>query len=109
MDNRISKLIPLTEATFYTLLVLKKPLHGYGIIKEVEVLTKGRMILAAGTLYGVVQNLLKYNLIELVNEDIKSRKKKEYRITELGIELLNLEVKRLEELMSNAKKVLVNG
>lgn len=106
MDKRIKKLSPLTESTFYVLLVLKNPLHGYGIIKEVEDLTKGRMVLAAGTLYGVIQNLRKYDLIYLYNEDIKNKKKKEYVITDIGLELLTFEVKRLREMIRNSRKVV---
>ena len=43
---------PLTEAFFYILLALRLPNHGYGVIQEVEELTKGRVVLGAGTLYG---------------------------------------------------------
>lgn len=109
MNKRIRNLSPLTESTFYTLLVLQNPLHGYGIIKEVEEMTKGRLILAAGTLYGVIQNLLKYELIYLYNEDIKSKKKKEYQVTQLGKELLKYETKRLKEMVRNSRKVVVNN
>ena len=41
----------LTEAVYYILLSLYKPLHGYGIIQNVNELSKGRVKLAAGTLY----------------------------------------------------------
>ena len=108
MDKKIRNLSPLTESTFYTLLVLQNPLHGYGIIKEVEEMTKGRLVLAAGTLYGVIQNLIKYELIYLYNEDIKSKKKKEYQVTQLGRELLKYETKRLKEMVRNSRKVVVN-
>ena len=36
---------PLTEAFFYILLALRLPNHGYGVIQEVEELTKGRVVL----------------------------------------------------------------
>ncbi|MDE6233212.1 MAG: PadR family transcriptional regulator, partial [Lachnospiraceae bacterium] len=42
----------LTEAVYYILLSLIQPLHGYGIMQNVEKLSKGRVRLAAGTLYG---------------------------------------------------------
>ena len=105
MSKNIKALSPLTESTFYVLLVLKKPMHGYGIIKEVELLTKGRLTLAAGTLYGVIQNLLKYKLIYLYNEDVNNKKKKEYQITEEGAKLLRFETKRLREMIRNVRSV----
>ena len=48
----------LTEAVFYILLSLQKPLHGYGIIQNVEELSHGRVKLAAGTLYGALNSLV---------------------------------------------------
>lgn len=33
----------LTEAVYYILLVLLEPKHGYGIMQEVEELSKGRI------------------------------------------------------------------
>ncbi len=106
MDNKIKKLSPLTESTFYILLVLQNQNHGYGVIKQVEDLTKGRLKLAAGTLYGAIQNLLRYKLISLVNEDVSNKKKKEYLTTELGKSLLSYEIKRLKEMIKSAKVVI---
>ena len=50
--------IVLTEATYYILLALYNPQHGYGIMQEVEELSKGRVRLAAGTLYGALNVLV---------------------------------------------------
>ena len=47
----------LTEAVFYILLSLDTPLHGYGIMQNVEHLSGGRVRLAAGTLYGALATL----------------------------------------------------
>ena len=44
----------LTEAVYYILLSLVEPKHGYGIMQNVEMLSGGRVRLAAGTLYGIV-------------------------------------------------------
>ena len=49
---------PLTEALFYILLAVRKPIHGYGIIQEVSELTGGRVNLGPGTLYGAINSLL---------------------------------------------------
>ena len=56
--------LPLTETTFYILLVLTTPAHGYAIIQEIDKLSDGSVKVAAGTMYGAIENLLKLNLIE---------------------------------------------
>lgn len=94
---------PLTEASYYILLSLIKPLHGYGIIKEVEEMSHNRIRLAAGTLYGALSSLLSYKLIKIVDEQETSRKRKTYQVTEKGLELLKYEIDRLEEMISNGK------
>ena len=75
---------PLTEAFFYILLALRRPNHGYGVIQEVEELTKGRVVLGAGTLYGALQTMQKRGWIRIYSQDTESRKKKEYIITDTG-------------------------
>ena len=96
---------PLTEAVYYILLSLLEPLHGYGIIQNVEKLSGGRVRLAAGTLYGAINTLLEKGWIIALEEEADSRKK-EYVITELGREMLNKELQRLEELVQNGKRLL---
>lgn len=94
---------PLTEAFFYILLALRTPNHGYGIVQEVKQLTGGRLVLGAGTLYGALQALQKKEWIEIYSVDQKSRKKKEYVVTEQGKEVFRTERKRLVELLKNAR------
>ena len=48
----------LTEAIYYILLALQEPLHGYGIMQKTSSMSKGRLVLSAGTLYGAISNLL---------------------------------------------------
>lgn len=93
---------PLTEAFFYILLAVRKPNHGYGIIQEVEWLTKGRVVLGAGTLYGAIQSLQNKQWIRIYSAETDSRKKKEYIITALGREIFEIERTRLKELLDNA-------
>jgi len=93
---------PLTEAFFYILLSLRHLNHGYGIIQEVEELTKGRVSLGAGTLYGALQTMQKRGWIRVVSQETESRKKKEYIITEAGKEVFETERARLAELLGNA-------
>lgn len=104
MNKIIQKLTPLTEATYYTLLALIKPLHGYGIIKKVEDMTDGRLVLAPGTLYGVLTSLQKYKVIRLDHEEEHNKKKKVYAITPLGEELLHVELARLSEMVKHGKR-----
>lgn len=94
---------PLTEAFYYILLSLRRPNHGYGIIQEVEQITKGRVVLGAGTLYGALQTLLKREWIRIYSQAADSRKKKEYVITDLGRNAFEKEKRRLEELVENGK------
>ena len=100
MDN-----YPLTESIYYILIALRNPNHGYGIIQEVSSLTKGRVVLGAGTLYGAVQSLLDKGWIELHSVQTTSRKKKEYVITGTGIEALRNERDRLRELLEHSKLI----
>ena len=96
---------PLTEAVYYILLSVTQPMHGYGIIQNVKDMSGGRLVLAAGTLYGAITNLLAKGWIETAGEEENSRKK-EYIITESGLAVLKNELARLEELVSNGKKVI---
>lgn len=100
---------PLTEAFFYILLALRKPNHGYGIIQEIEEITKGRVVLGAGTLYGALQTMQKRGWIQIYSLDTESRKKKEYILTDAGRQAFERERIRLEELLNNAKMMGGNG
>ena len=95
----------LTEAVYYILLSLTEPLHGYGIMQNVEYLSHGRVKLAAGTLYGAITTLLEKGWIGALPGDGDSRKK-EYIITELGREMLYGELARLRELLENGNRIL---
>ncbi len=97
--------LALTEAVFYILLSLQKPLHGYGIIQNVEELSKGRVKLAAGTLYGALNSLVDKGWIDALPENPESRKK-EYVITKNGLNILKEELARLTELVDNGNRLL---
>ena len=97
--------LALTEAVFYILLALQKPLHGYGIIQNVEELSKGRVKLAAGTLYGALNSLVDKGWIDALPENPESRKK-EYVITKNGLSILKEELARLTELVDNGNRLL---
>ncbi len=95
----------LTESTYYILLSLWTPQHGYGIMQKTESLSGGRVRLAAGTLYGALNSLCEKEwIIQLPVED--GSRKKEYCLTERGREVLLGEVERLRELLKNGETVL---
>lgn len=96
--------IVLTEAVYYILLSLDEPLHGYGIMQNVERLSGGRVRLAAGTLYGALNTLLDKGWIEALPETESSRKK-EYRITVSGRQTVLTEIGRLRELLQNGENI----
>ena len=96
---------PLTEALFYILLAARKPVHGYGIIQEVEEMTGGRVTLGPGTLYGAINVLLDRGWIVLYSAEMGSRRKKEYVITDQGRAAFAGELRRLRELVSNGGKM----
>ena len=95
----------LTEATYYILLSLIRPRHGYGIMQLTEELSGGRVRLAAGTLYGALNALSTKGWIIQLPSDEDSRRK-EYRLTEKGLQALRVEVERLRELADNGERIL---
>ena len=101
----MNETIALTEATYYILLSLVEPRHGYGIMQEVEMMSRGRVHLAAGTLYGALTQMCDRKWIRPLPVADGSRKK-EYQITEKGLEILREEVERLRELLENGESVL---
>jgi len=98
----------LTESTYYILLSLHTPQHGYGIMRRAEELSHGRVRLAAGTLYGALTTLCdKGWILQLPTED--GSRRKEYRLTDRGWGILQAEVRRLRELADNGEAILKEG
>lgn len=91
----------LTEVTFYILLSLYEPKHGYGIMQFVADKTGGRLLLGAGTLYGALNALQKKGWIEPFGPC--TGRKKEYLITAQGKEMAEKELARLTELVRVAR------
>jgi len=109
------KLDPLPSAAFQILLSLVgEDLHGYGIMREVEDQTEGRMRLGPGTLYSSIQTLLEAKLIEELDrrEDAKlgHERRRYYRLTSAGRKLARAEAERLADLLRVARvKKLLRG
>ncbi len=98
----------LTESTYYILLSLARAQHGYGIMQQTERMSGGRVRLAAGTLYGALNSLCEKGWIAPVPSTEESRRK-EYRLTERGGEVLRNELNRLRELVCNGEAILEQG
>ena len=97
----------LTEAIYYILLALQEPLHGYGIMQKTSAMSRGRLTLSAGTLYGAISNLLEKGWIIPCGESADSDgRRKMYQITPLGQEVLTAEYERLTELVENGKAII---
>lgn len=94
----------LTEVTFYILLSLYTPKHGYAVMQFIEEKTGGRLALGAGTLYGALNSLQEKGWIE-PSGDQKGRKK-EYLITTLGKEAAEKELARLQTLVCVASGII---
>ena len=97
--------IALTESTYYILLSLYTPRHGYGVMQQAERLSNGRVRLAAGTLYGALNALCEKGWIARL-PDGDSERRKAYRLTDQGMEVLRAELERLRELVTNGDRVL---
>lgn len=93
--------VPMTETGFYILFCLQKEGHGYSITQKVKQLTEGQLSISPGTMYGTLAKMEKDGLIAFVREE---EKRKLYSITELGRQILELEIQRIERLYRNSKE-----
>lgn len=101
MDERIRRVyVPMTETGFYILFCLQEEMHGYSITQRVKKMTNGEVVISPGTMYGSLSKMEKDGLIQFVREE---EKRKLYRITDLGQEVLTTELKRIERLYRNSK------
>ncbi len=91
--------LPLTEPVLLILLSLaEQPRHGYAILKDVEEMSDGRVVLSTGTLYGALRRLLDDGWIERYEQDDTSRGRQAYQLTAPGRRNLQLEVRRMKHL-----------
>ena len=91
--------LPLTEPVLLILLSLAgQPRHGYSILKDVEQMSDGRVMLSTGTLYGALRRLFEDEWIERIEEEDASRGRQAYRLTARGRRNLQLEVGRMKQL-----------
>ena len=101
LPNHPRLIAGMTETAFFILLCLRKPNHGYGIVQTVEKMTEGAIKLTPGTMYGSLSKMEKDSVIRFIREEDK---RKIYQITDLGAEVLQLELKRIERLYKIAQE-----
>jgi len=111
--GEVQSQLPLTEATYFILLSLASgPRHGYAIMKDVRLLSHGRVALSTGTLYTALKRQLDSGWIHRADDTPGSnggsvesggRQRKAYSLTPLGRHILQAEVQRLEGLVNAAQ------
>lgn len=89
----------MTEPVLLILLSLAdSPRHGYALMKDIESLSKGRVRLSTGTLYGALRRLLEDRWIERFAQPDTAREKQAYRLTSTGRAQLDAELDRMKQL-----------
>jgi len=118
MENitpEIDQVLPLTPTVFHILLALAdQERHGYGIMQEVMMMTQNRVRMGPGTLYGSIKRMLKVKLIEESDErpdpELDDERRRYYRLTDFGRQVLAAEARRLSALIDVAQaKHVLNG
>jgi PadR family transcriptional regulator PadR len=108
----LSRYLPLREPTFYMLLSLSAgSKHGYAILKDIEELSRGTVLLSTSTLYEGLARLLDQGLIERVEQSDTDqghpgRPRKDYRLSHLGARVLEAETRRMQALVAAAQQRL---
>lgn len=101
-SDEITKHLPLTESTYYILLALVEPLHGYGVMQKVKAISQGVVRIGPGTLYGAFSTLEKESLIVKVAEQDR---RKSYTLTSKGRQLLRAQIDRFEVMLDNGRRI----
>jgi DNA-binding PadR family transcriptional regulator len=101
---------PLTPAVLHILLALStQERHGYGIMKQVDFDSQGKVKMGPGTLYGSLGRMIDAGLIresdKKVDPKMDDERRVYYRITGLGQQALAAELERYREVVAVAKKL----
>lgn len=102
-NTDINKYLPLSESTYYIMLSLVEPLHGYGVMQKVEIISEGQVKIGPGTLYGAFSALEKEGLIQMVKEE---ERRKSYTLTSKGKQTLAEQIQRLAIMSKNGQAIL---
>jgi DNA-binding PadR family transcriptional regulator len=105
---------PLTPAVLHILLALSaQERHGYGIMKQVETDSRGKVKMGPGTLYGSLDRMIDSGLIresgKKVDPKMDDERRIYYKITALGQKALAAELQRYREVVSIARRLSPNA
>ena len=113
MTPEVEQLLPLSPTIFHILLALSnQERHGYGIVQEVMTMTQNQIQMGPGTLYGTIKRMLKAQLIaesdERPDPAMDDERRRYYKLTDWGQQVLAAETQRIAALVSvaQAKQVL---
>ena len=112
-QSALRKLQKEIRSGFYSYMILsileeKKELHGYGIRKNLEHLSKGEIVPSEGALYDLLKSLKKYGLVDDFWAEIGGRQRRYYMLTDLGKEVLaelKIEVQKLVRIIERASQL----
>ena len=100
---------PLTPAVLHILLALStQERHGYGIMKQVQADSQGKVKMGPGTLYGSIGRMIDARLIrendKKIDPEMDDERRVYYKITGLGDKALAAELERYREVVAVAKR-----
>ena len=93
---------PMTEAMYYVLLALMNPAHGYRLMQEISDVSRNRLKMGPGTLYGVLTRMQGDGLIKMTEDD---GRRKVYRITPEGEAALHAEYQRIKSMVRDGEGI----
>jgi len=102
-QKELNKYLPLSETTFYAMLSLTQPMHGYAIMQNVDQVSQGFVHIGPGTIYGILSTLETQGLIRVDGEE---ERRKYYRLTEKGRQVLREQIRRLEVMAENGRQMI---
>ena len=102
-EPKLDKYLPLSEATFYIMMALVEPMHGYAVMQQVEEVSEGMVKIGPGTLYGAFSTLEKERLIKMVSQE---NRRKSYLLTDKGKQVLALHAERVKIMHQQAQQIV---
>jgi DNA-binding PadR family transcriptional regulator len=108
LPDSVRAIMPMTPAVFYTLFALARDeQHGYAIMQSVSDLSEGTVSMGPGTLYLTIQRLVDLALVEETTQekspDERERRRRFYRITQLGRRAFELETQRMKAVLRQVR------
>jgi DNA-binding PadR family transcriptional regulator len=113
-EPRPEDFLPLHRDTFHILVSLAdRDRHGYSILLDVAERTGGKLRFSPSSLYASIKRLLHQGLIEEIAErpepDQDDERRRYYRLTPLGRRVAQVEARRLERLLAQARAMGLLG